>query len=141
MICRIENNVFLYLLLRYPALSHRAKKDYCDFPKGHVEKGEKDIETVRREVKEETGIDDLEFVGGFKETIKYFFIADKKKIFKVVTFYLAKTQKNEVKISAEHSGFAWLPLEEALKELSFANARAILKKADKTLKDISMNNE
>ena len=39
-----------YFLLNYPS----KKGGHWDFPKGHIEKGETEIETVRREVKEET---------------------------------------------------------------------------------------
>jgi 8-oxo-dGTP pyrophosphatase MutT (NUDIX family) len=129
-IYRTEGGIIYYLLLRYPALSHRAKKDYCDFPKGHLEAGESDVEAMRREVKEETGIADLEIAGGFRETIKYFFVVGEKKIFKIVSYYLAETQTKEVEISSEHTGYAWLPFEEALKALSFSNAKKILKKAN-----------
>ena len=132
-IYRAENGIIYYLLLRYPALSHRAKKDYCDFPKGHLEPGESDLEAMRREVKEETGIADLEIAKGFRETIKYFFVVKEKKIFKIVSYYLAKTLTLEVKISLEHTGYAWLPFEEALKALSFSNAKKILKKANDLL--------
>lgn len=132
-IYRTENGIIYYLLLRYPALSHRAKKDYCDFPKGHLEAGESDVEAMVREVREETGIADLKIAKGFRETIKYFFAVGEKKIFKIVSYYLAKTNTREVKISSEHTGYDWLPASEAVKALSFSNAKKILKKADAIL--------
>lgn len=128
-IFRKEKGKVFFLLLRYPALSHRAKKDYWDFPKGHIEKGEKELETVKREVEEETGIKDLRFIEGFKESIKYFFKHEGKNIFKVVVFYLAETKTKDVKISFEHLGYKWASCEETLKMLSFQNAKEILKKA------------
>jgi 8-oxo-dGTP pyrophosphatase MutT (NUDIX family) len=129
----MEGGTIYYLLLRYPALSHRAKKDYCDFSKGHLEAGESDVEAMRREVKEETGIADLEIAKGFRETIKYFFVVGDRKIFKIVSYYLAETKTTDVKISSEHTGYAWLPFGEAVKALSFSNAKKILKKADSLL--------
>jgi tRNA U34 2-thiouridine synthase MnmA/TrmU/8-oxo-dGTP pyrophosphatase MutT (NUDIX family) len=132
-IYRIENGIIYYLLLYYPALSHRAKKDYCDFPKGHLEPGESDVCAMRREVAEETGIEDLEIAKGFRETIEYFFVVGEKKIFKIVTFYLAKTSTKKVTISPEHTGFSWLPIGEAVKNLSFSNSKKILKKANAIL--------
>lgn len=128
-----EKDNICYLLLRYPALSHRAKKDYCDFPKGHLEKGESDVEAMRREVAEETGISDLEIAKGFHETIKYFFAVGETKIFKIVTFYLAETKTKKVTISQEHTGYSWLPFSEAVKELSFSNSKKMLKKANALL--------
>ncbi len=128
-IFRHEKDKIKYLLLHYPSGS-RTPKNYWDFPKGHIEKGEKIEETVKREVKEETGLEYLKFVEGFKEWIKYFFKFEEKNIFKIVTFYLAETKNETVKISAEHSGFLWLPYEEAIAKLTFKNAKEIIKKAN-----------
>jgi bis(5'-nucleosidyl)-tetraphosphatase len=122
----------LFLLLRYPSGS-RTQKDYWDLPKGHIEKGEKPEGTVKREVKEETGLKDIEFLEGFKETIKYFFKWKNENILKFVTFYLAKTRTKEIKISGEHTGYKWLPYSEALEQLTFKNAKEILKKAHRFL--------
>jgi bis(5'-nucleosidyl)-tetraphosphatase len=123
-----KGNIY-YLLLHYPATSHRTSKDYWDLPKGHIEKGEKELDAVRREVAEETGLTDIEFVEGFKEWIKYFFQWGSKNILKFVTFYLAETKTKDVKISGEHIGYEWLPYEEAVEQLTFKNARQIIKKA------------
>jgi len=132
-IFRKENNKVFYLLLHYPS-SAKAPKDYWDLPKGHIERGEKEIDAVRREVEEETGLKDIKFVEGFKEWIKYFFKFKEKNILKFVTFYLAQTQTKEVKISWEHIGFKWLPCQEAIAQLTFKNAKEILKKAKDYLK-------
>ena len=129
-----KNGKIFYLLLHYPGASNRSKKDYWDFPKGHIEKGEKEIETVKREVFEETGLKNIKILDGFKETIKYFFKWEGKTILKFVTFYLAETKEKEVKISFEHTGYEWLPFEKAVERLSFKNAKEILKKAHQFLK-------
>ena len=128
-----RDNKIYYLLLHY-------KSGHWDFPKGHIEKGEKEEETVKREIKEETGIEDVEIIDGFKEWVKYVFRRsyglegeEKKKapwVFKIVTFYLAETKTKEIKISFEHLGYKWLPYEEAFKQLTFKNAKEILKKAN-----------
>jgi len=130
---RKENGTIFYLLLHYPSNS-KAKKDYWGFPKGHIEKGETLEETVKREIKEETGLEDIEFIDGFKETIKYFFNFQGKKILKFVTLFLLETQEQEVKISSEHIGYQWLPYEKALEFLSFEKDKDILKKANNFLK-------
>ena len=122
----VKKEKILYLLLHYTAR-------HWDLPKGHIEKGEKPEEAAQREVKEETGIKDIEFIPGFKETIKYFYKRDGKNFFKIVVFFLAKTKTKKVKISYEHRGFKWLPHKEALAQLTFKNAKDVLKKADKFL--------
>jgi len=128
-IFRKEGNEIYYLLLHYPS-SAKAPRDYWDLPKGHIEKGEKIEKTVKREVKEETGLEDLKFVEGFKEWIKYFFKFDGKNIFKIVTFLLAEKKTEEVKIYFEHIDYKWLSYEEAIKQLTFKNAKEILEKAN-----------
>ena len=130
---RKEKGRIYYLLLHYPSGSRTPSKDYWDFPKGHIEKGEKGLETARREAEEETGLKDLKFVDGFKEWIKYFFMKNDQRIFKIVTFYLAETKTEEVRVSWEHIGYNWLPYKEALKQLTFENAKEVLKKAHKYL--------
>ncbi len=133
LIFRKIHNVPHYLLLQY-------QSGHWEFAKGHIEQGETEEQTVVREIQEETGITDLKIIPGFKQYIKYFFRnnyelkkEDKLKapwIFKLVVFYLAETQTEDVKISDEHIGFAWLPYEEALKKLTFKNAKNLLKKAN-----------
>lgn len=127
-IFRKEGGKIYYLLLHYPTGS-RTSKDYWDFPKGHIEKGEEETETVKREVEEETGLKKIEFVEGFKEWIKYFFKDQGKTVFKIVTFYLIETKEKNINISFEHIGYQWLPYEQALDQVTFKNAKEILKKA------------
>lgn len=124
-----ERGKIYYLLLHYPGASHRSKKDYWDFPKGHLEKGESEKEAAKREIEEETGLKEIEFIDGFQETIKYFFKWKKKNVLKFVTFFLAKTKTKKVQISPEHIGYEFLPYEKAKERLTFENAKEILKKA------------
>ena len=128
-----EDGKIYYLLLHYGA-------GHWDFPKGHIEKDEKEEDTVKREVAEETGIKDIKIIEGFKEWIKYFYRKtydlnedEKKKApwtFKIVTFYLAETKTKEVKISFEHIGYKWLPYKEAIEQITFKKAKEIFKKAN-----------
>ena len=52
---------------------------------------------------------------------------------KVVVYFLAKTKQMEVSISFEHQNFKWLPHDQALETLTYENARALLRKAEKHL--------
>jgi 8-oxo-dGTP pyrophosphatase MutT (NUDIX family) len=117
----------LYLLLHYGA-------KHWDFPKGHIEANETDLEALKREVKEETGIKDIEIVRDFKEKIQYFYKLKKELISKDVVFYLAKTKTAQIKLSFEHIGSKWLPYKKAIEQLTFKNAKEILKQANKFLK-------
>lgn len=126
-IFRKEKGKIFYLFLY-------CQSGHLDFSKGNIEKGEKLNETVRREVKEETGIEDIKFIPGFKKWIKYFYKLRNKNIFKIVIFFLAETKIKEVKISSEHIGFKWLSYKEAMSQLVFENAKEVLRKANQFLK-------
>ena len=117
----------LYLLLHYEA-------KHWDFPKGNVEKGEKDLETVKREISEETGIKDVEIIKDFKEKIHYYYKLKNELISKDVVFYLAKTSSKKIKLSFEHIGSKWLPFDKAIEQLTYKNAKEILEKAHNFLK-------
>ncbi len=121
---------YLYLLLHYPSQNNNS---YFEFAKGHPEQGEEIINTVKREVKEETAIDDLNFVPGFKERITYFYIRDGERVLKEVTFFLAETKKKDITISHEHIGYKFLPFKEAYETVKFKNSKEVLKKAHNKL--------
>lgn len=137
-IFRKENGKIFYLLLHY-------RSGHWDFVKGHQEKGENDEETLRRETEEETGITDLEIISGKKKQIRFFYRAkgeEKKRriqkeegtnIFKRVIFYAAETKTREVRISFEHIGYDWVSLEEAMKKVTFQNARNVLEYFGETI--------
>lgn len=89
--------------------------NYWDCPKGVVEPGEDPLATARREVREETGLDDLEFRWGedFIETAPY---AKNK----VARYYVAESPAGTVKLPVsrelgrpEHHEFRWLGFVEA----------------------------
>ena len=126
-IVRKKDNEDLFLLLNYPA-------GHWDFVKGKIEKDETLHQTAIRETKEETGIDDLEFVDGFEETIGYNFQFEGELIKKQVVFFLAKTKTENVDVSFEHLDFTWLNFEDSLKKITYQNAKNILNKAKNFLK-------
>ncbi len=119
---RREGNERLFLLLHYPS-------GHWDLVKGHVEGAEEEHETAMRELLEETGIADLEFVEGYREEIAYEYPRENPTSHKQVVFFLGKTEAKDVHISHEHHGFIWLPYNEALEKITFDNAKNLLKKA------------
>ena len=116
-----------YLLLQYEA-------GHWDFVKGHVEEGESEVETVKRETLEETGLKENAFLNDFREQIGYFYRRRGRTVSKEVIFYLLKNLGDEqVTISGEHIGYEWLPYHEALKCLTYKNAKETLRKAEEYL--------
>ena len=123
---RQKDNSSKYLLLHYGT-------GHWEFPKGHMEKNEKEEQTALRELKEETGIEDADLLDNFRETVKYFFKKGEETIYKEVIFFLAETHTDEVTLSNEHIGYAWLNYEHAHKKLTFNNSKELLEKAEKFL--------
>ena len=112
-----------FLLLNYP-------QGHWDFVKGKMERDETPYETARRETEEETGITDIEFIDGFEESVEYEFRFNNDLIQKKVIFFLAKTNISKIFLSHEHKDFVWLEYEDAMKKITFQNAKKILAKAN-----------
>jgi bis(5'-nucleosidyl)-tetraphosphatase len=106
----------------------RNRRGYWGFPQGHKEKGESEMQTLEREVNEETGIrslDVLSYIG----MIRYsYFRADGMKNEKEVKFYFATTPVRNVVISAEHESYTWASFVEALNFLNHRQLRSIFMK-------------
>ncbi|MFA5108813.1 MAG: bis(5'-nucleosyl)-tetraphosphatase [Candidatus Micrarchaeia archaeon] len=119
-----------YLLMHY-------KAGHWDFPKGHVEEGETEEQTARRELKEETGITQVVILPGFRYEYAYQFggkIGRSKS--KRVTFMIARTSQIATRLSHEHKGARWVPYDRALKMVTFENAQAMLKNAEEYLEKL-----
>lgn len=112
-----------YLLLHYGA-------GHWDFAKGHMEAREEETQTVVREVKEETGLEQIAFINEFREMISYYYRRKARTVFKEVVFFLVEASGGTVKISGEHIGYEWLPFQNAYDRLTFKNAKEILRKAE-----------
>jgi bis(5'-nucleosidyl)-tetraphosphatase len=150
---RREKNKILYLILKRTPVVKRpdklsAKGGYWDPPKGRIEKGETKPETIKREIGEETGIKNVQFISGFSTWVTFFYRAkgeekknrQKKKkglnIFKIVTYYIFETKTKRVILSREHEDYAWLEYNDALKRLTYENTRKVLRKANKYISSI-----
>jgi 8-oxo-dGTP pyrophosphatase MutT (NUDIX family) len=101
-----------FLLLR--AFNH------WDFPKGMVESGEEPLDAAKREVREESLIDDLEFCWGEPSTRTGPYSRGK-----VACYYIAVTRTREITLPVnpelgrpEHSEFRWVDYDEAVQLVS-----------------------
>ena len=116
------------LLLRHSSISSRGG-GHWDFPKGHIDDGETEIQTALRELEEETGIAHANVIDGFRETITYTFSGGKKQIGKEVVFFIATTKESKVTLSHEHIDYSWLDFDSAFSRLTYDNARQVLRNA------------
>jgi len=142
-IFRRENEKIYYLTLDYGY-------GYWGFSKGHMEEGEKLKQTALREVEEETGIKDLNFIKNFEEKSEYSYEVNGQKIFrenkrnsfelkdkdifKIVIYFLAETKTKKVIISSEHKAYKWLTYQDALDKLTYKDCKETLGKANEFLK-------
>ncbi len=135
-IIRNDNGVKFLLLYRE---AHGIYKEGWYFTRGLIEKDESEEDTIRREIKEETSIDDLFIIKGFKEKVHWFYRNEEKQIvYKEATYFLAETSVEKVKISEEHDGYDWLSYGEAMGRLKFKNDKDVLKRAKEFLENKGM---
>lgn len=116
-----EQGERLYLLLHYV-------QGHWDFPKGHLEAGETELQAAERELKEETGLT-AHIESGFKEIIEYYLFVNDTQVHKTVTFFVGACDSTDVVLSHEHIDYAWLSFEEATQKLTYQNARQVLASA------------
>lgn len=102
-----------------------------EFPKGKIDRFETKRRTVRREVKEETGLKILKIKkfnvkGLYKYKRK---LSDRPGIIgQTYTLFAVKVEKDKVLIDVkEHSGSEWVSFGKALKKLSWENQKRCLK--------------
>lgn len=107
-------------------LVRHLKSGHWSFPKGHMEAGESEEDTARREIKEETGLDVL-LDTGFRETVNY---SPKKNTKKTVVYFVGMVASYElVPQQDEISELRWLEIEQAGNVLTYENDKLLANKA------------
>ena len=116
------NGQFLFVIVQEKAGAY-------SFPKGHMEGSETELETARREVFEEIGLDP-DFLPGFREDDEYD-LAEKPGTRKRVTYFLAEYRNDQplVPRQGEIRGIQLLPYDEALLCFEHEGTRSVLAKA------------
>ena len=114
-----------FLLIQHPTKSN-GDEGHWDFPKGHVEGNDTELETAKRELIEETGIVNFRLFDGFRHRIEYNFQKGNEMVPKEVIFFLAESNTKEVELSSEHQNFVWLNKDLAHNKLTYTNAKEVL---------------
>jgi 8-oxo-dGTP pyrophosphatase MutT (NUDIX family) len=105
---------------RFLLLHEPAENRWC-FPKGHVEPGETLLETARREVAEESGLEDLDFREELGEVAYRFYqpLRDRN-VFKTSVYFLALSAQTETTLESTFDEARWPLAREAERLLKFA---------------------
>jgi ADP-ribose pyrophosphatase YjhB (NUDIX family) len=105
-------------------------------PKGHLEADEELADAGLREVREETGLSDLE-LGPELGTIDWHFRMRGRLIHKHCTFFLMTSQSGDASPELEEgiTECRWVPMEEAVKFITYDNAREVVREAARRLEE------
>ena len=121
-------------ILRSPAnrillLQNSGRGDW-GLPKGHMEKGESQMQTALRELHEETGIDENQIHPDhdYKHTLNYSFRSKKgKAVNKDAVYFRAHcTEELAVTLSDEHTTYVWASLPQVIYNVSHNNLRHLI---------------
>ncbi len=120
---RLPDQSLVFLLIR-------DSYDHWGLPKGHLEESESPAEAALRETREETGLADLVLHGPIR-IIDWHFRFRGRYIHKYCHFFLFESPAAEAvpQVDEGITACRWCSLEEALRELSYDNARGVLKRA------------
>lgn len=117
LVYRYEGASLMLLLLRHRHGGH------WSFPKGHVERGETEEQTAHREIFEETGVQ-VTLQKGFRHAVEYF---PKPGVKKQVVYFLGEAHSASlVRQEEEISELRWVPIRDALHEVTFKNDRVLI---------------
>jgi tRNA nucleotidyltransferase (CCA-adding enzyme) len=105
-------------------LSVKSKKNgHYGFPKGHVEKGETEEETAKREVFEETGLDII-LLDEFRAKIKYPLYESK---IKEVVLFIGQAPEQIVCIQQDEiEEYKWLNYDDMINLLTYESSKRVL---------------
>lgn len=104
-------------------------------PKGHLEGSETPLEAALREVAEETGLTELRAAGELP-TIDWYFREQGQLIHKYCHFYLVESPVGEPEPQRAEgiTACAWLEPTEAIRTITYENAREVVRIAYETLR-------
>lgn len=107
-------------------LIKHSNSGHWSFPKGHVEAGETEVETARREIMEETGVT-ANIDTRFREVVTY---SPKKDVLKDVIYFFATAENYETqKQEEEVSEVIWVDADKVLDCVSYKNDKQLVSKA------------
>lgn len=125
-----DNGIRKYVIIRGTGIY----REFCGFPKGHMEAGETEQDTALREVKEETGLD-VKLLEGFRQVDEHFLSREgRPNSKKTNVYFLAEYHDQNLKPQkTEVSEIVLMSYQDALRALQSDESRRELAEAEKYL--------
>ncbi len=120
-----ENGEIRYLLIQNP-------QGIYGFPKGHMETGETELETARREIREEVGLE-VKFLPGFR--VEDMYPIPGKDVMKKVVYFLAEYREQVPHFLETELSGGLVDYWGAMGSFQFESSRRILREADAFLRE------
>lgn len=118
----IVNEEDKVLILNVNTASFKEDTPHWDIPGGRIQEGQTAIETLQREVLEETGIEQIEsadYLTGVISNIEIP-VSDTEKVGLVLVVYRVVIPPNSnIHLSDEHTGYEWVSRAEAAERLRY----------------------
>jgi 8-oxo-dGTP pyrophosphatase MutT (NUDIX family) len=106
---------------------HVRGEDRWGFPKGHIEPGEPVLAAARREIVEETGLEEIRFEEELAE-VNYRFYDPRRglNVFKTVVYWKVRSGTTAVRLEPTFDEYRWASADEVSKLLKFDTDQRVL---------------
>ncbi|MBI2542673.1 MAG: NUDIX hydrolase [Candidatus Aenigmarchaeota archaeon] len=121
------------LILRANPSELRRQATHWDLPGGRIKENDSIEETLRKEINEELGVDNIKIVEHFDTSISNIKIPlDDETVGLILIVYKCKLPDNNVdlKLSFEHLEYKWASVDEAKELLKFKFGNSFIEKLD-----------